>query len=142
DLDLKALASALTEAQRRVADAKNAMAMAEAARVAEEVAEIADIIRESGAEADKALKQFVAAANSVSKCIAGLQQRGVNNPNGQQLLSMGRRAVLAAMIESPFRTEFETIAPRERQSFKLFTSAWASAIERSVGAKTKHEEVA
>jgi len=59
EVDAKSLNAAVDEAKRRFADARNAEAMAEAARVAEEVAEIAGILRESGAEADKALARFI-----------------------------------------------------------------------------------
>src|SRR6516165_8932853 len=64
EVDAKSLNAAVDEAKRRFADARNAEAMAEAARVAEEVAEIAGILRESGAEADKALARFIAATQS------------------------------------------------------------------------------
>jgi hypothetical protein len=141
EVDAKSLNAAVDEAKRRFADARNAEAMAEAARVAEEVAEIAGILRESGAEADKALARFIAATQSVSKCIAGLQERGVNSPNGAQLLALGRRAVLAAMIETPLRREFEHLSPRERTRFSEFCSGWANALLRNVG-KTKQEKVA
>src|SRR6516165_5599058 len=77
ELDARSLDAAIAEAKRRVVDAQNAEARAEAAKVAEEVAEIAGSIREEGAKADKALAQFIAAANNVKKCIVGLQQRGL-----------------------------------------------------------------
>jgi hypothetical protein len=110
--------------------------------VAEEVAEIAGIIREEGAKADKALAQFIAAAKNVKKCIVGLQQRGLGSPNSAQLQALGRRAILGALVDSPFAKEFEHVAPRERQNFAQFTSSWAAAIENAVGAKTKKEAAA
>ena len=122
-------------------DVRNSEAMAEAAKVAEEVAEIAGIIREQGALADKALKQFIRASKVVREAIAELQTRGVNSPNGAQLLALGRRAILGALVDSPFAKEFGHIAPRERQNFAHFTNAWASALLRHVG-KTKQESAA
>jgi hypothetical protein len=138
DLEIKAIRSAIAQAQQNLADAKADEAMAEAAKAAEEVAEIAGIIREEGAKADKDLAQFIAAANNIKKCIVALQQRGVNSPNGAQLLALGRRAILGALVSSPFNKEFEHVAPRQ-QNFAQFTSSWAAAIENAVGAKTKKE---
>jgi hypothetical protein len=138
ELDAKSLDAAIAEAKRRVVDAQNAEAMAEAARVADEVAGIAEIIREEGKKADKALAQFTAAANNVKKCIMGLQQRGLGSPNSAQLQALGRRAILGALVDSPFAKEFEHVAPRQ-QNFAQFTSSWATAIENAVGAKTKKE---
>ena len=142
ELDARSLDAAIAEAKRRVVDAQNAEARAEAAKVAEEVAEIAGSIREEGAKADKALAQFIAAANNVKKCIVGLQQRGLGSPNSAQLQALGRRAILGALVDSPFAKEFEHVAPRERQNFAQFTSSWAAAIENAVGAKAKKEVAA
>jgi hypothetical protein len=139
ELDAKSLDAAIAEAKRRVVDAQNAEAIAEAAKVAEEIAELAGIVREAGARADKALTQFITASNDIKKCIAALQQRGINNPSAQQLQSLGERAVRGALVNSPFAKSFEHLAPRERHSFAQFTSSWAAAIENAVGAKTKKE---
>jgi len=103
DVEARNLDSAIAEAKRRVAAAQEAEARAEAARVAEEVAEIAGIIREEGEKAEVALAQFIAASNNIRKCIAGLQQRGVNSPSAQQLQSLGSRAILGAIVDSPFK---------------------------------------
>jgi len=141
DLESKALASAIAEAKRRVVAAQEAEAMAEAARVAEEIAELAGLMREAGAKAERGLKLMIEGSNDLRKIIVAMQQRGLGNPNAQQLQSLGRRAILGALVDSPFAKEFEHIAPRERQSFASFTSSWASAIERNVG-KIKGREVA
>src|SRR6516165_8739895 len=78
--DQKALARLETikaRAVKRELDAKSLdAAIAEATKVAEEIAELAGIVREAGARADKALTQFITASNDIKKCIAALQQRG------------------------------------------------------------------
>src|SRR5262249_15216415 len=131
DLEARNLASAIEEAKRRVAKAQEAEASAEEAKIAEELLEISQVMRVEGEKADHALKAFVAATTNVHKVIVALQQRGAGSPNGAQLLALGRRAILGALVDSPFAKEFEHIAPRERQSFANFTASWAHAVERA-----------
>ena len=81
------------------------------------------------------------ASTNVDKVITAIHQRGLANPSGAQLLALGRRAVLAAMVNTPLTREFERLSKADWANFKHFTASWASAIERHVGAK-KHEDAA
>jgi hypothetical protein len=139
DLEMKALASAIAESKRRVAAAQEAEAMAEAARVAEELAELADLMREAGAKADKGLAMMIEGSNDLRKVVQAINARGLGSPSAQQLQSLGSRAILGAIVNSPFAKSFEHLAPRERQSFKSFAHQWAEMIERHVGAQPKKE---
>jgi|SRR5262249_5315446 len=130
DVEARNLASAIEEARRRVAAAQNAERNAEEMEAAEELLELATIMRDVGAKADKALKAFIEAANDIKKVIVATNQRGLANPSATQLQALGRRAILGQIVDSPFAKEFEHIAPRERQNFAAFTGSWASAIER------------
>jgi hypothetical protein len=134
-VDAKSLDAALAEAKRRLAAAQDAERLAEEHRVAEELLELSNMMREVGAKADKALKQFIEASNDLKKIIAATNQRALHNPSAQQLQSLGRRAILGELVNSPFAKEFEHVAPRDRQSLALVTEAWASAIERYVSQK-------
>jgi len=140
DIEARNLDSAIAEAQRRVDAAKDAAERAEQARVAAEIEELAGLLRESGARADKGLRLMIQGSNEMARIIAAMQERGLGNPSQQQLQSLGRRAVLAGLVDSPFNREFEHLAPRDRQDFAKFSSSWADAIERAVRAKTKQEE--
>jgi len=118
----------------------DAEAEAEASKVADEVTQVAGIMREQGAVADKALRQFIKASNCIRECIMELQQRGVNSPNGAQMLALGARAIKRAFVESPFAKEFEHVSSAQApHSFARFTSSWASAIERNVGKHNKED---
>jgi len=139
ELDAKSLDAAIAEAKRRVADAKAAEARAEEARVAEELLELSQMMREAGKKADTGLAMMIEGANDLKKIVAATNQRGLGSPSAQQLQSLGSRAVLGALVNSPFAKAFEHIAPRERQSFVSFTSAWSDMITKAVGAKIKKE---
>jgi len=135
DLEAQNLDSAIAEARRRVAAAQNDERQAEERQVAEELLELSGLMREAGAKADRALKLFAEASNDLRKVIIATQQRGLNNPNAQQLQSLGERAIRGVLVDTPYAKAFEHLAPRERQNFALFTAAWASAIERFANTK-------
>src|SRR5262249_6636916 len=63
DLEMKALASAIAESKRRVAAAQDAEARAEERRVAEELQELAQMMREAGKKADTGLAMMIEGAN-------------------------------------------------------------------------------
>lgn len=140
EVEAKSLDSAILEARRRVAEAQNSEREAEQRKIAEEIIELAGVLRKLGANAEHGLKFMIENSNAIGECIAELQQRGLGNPSAQQLQSLGSRAILGAIVDSPFAKSFEHIAPRERQSFAQFTASWAAAIERAVGAKTNNKE--
>lgn|SRR5262245_28561235 len=132
DLEMKALASAIAESKRRVAAAQDAEARAEERRVAEELQELAQMMREAGKKADTGLAMMIEGANDLKKIVQATNERGLGNPSAQQLQSLGSRAILGAIVNSPFAKSFEHISPRERQNFASFASQWAQMIERAV----------
>src|SRR5262245_21857812 len=142
DVEARNLDSAIAEAKRRLTAAQEAERKAEEAKIAEELVELAQLMREAGQKADKGLALMIEGSNELKRIIAAMQERGLNNPSAQQLQSLGRRAILGSIVDSPFTKEFEFIAVRERQDFAQFTASWADAIERNVNAKLKEEEAA
>src|SRR5215471_6414995 len=140
DVDARNLASAIDEAKRRVVAAKAFEAQAEETRIAGELQELAGLMREVGAKADRALKTLIEASVDLKKVIVATNQRGLANPSATQLQALGRRAILGELVGSPFAKEFEHIAPRERQNFAAFTGAWANAIERAANTKLGGDE--
>jgi len=135
DLEMRNLESALTEAKRRLVAAQEAERQAEEARVAGELAELAQMMREAGAKCDRALKLLAESSNELRKIVQATNQRGLGNPSAQQLQSLGSRAILAMIINSPYAKDFPHIAPRERQDFSQFTGAWSAMIEKAIAAK-------
>src|SRR5262249_31505040 len=65
DLEMRNLESALTEAKRRLVAAQEAEREAEEARVAGELAELAQMMREAGAKCDRALKLLAESSNEL-----------------------------------------------------------------------------
>src|SRR5215510_31434 len=135
DVEARNLDSAIEEAKRRLTAAQEAERQAEEARVASELQELAALMREVGAKCDRALKQFAEGSDELRKIIAATNQRGLGNPSGEQLQSLGERAIRGVRVNTPYAKAFEHLAPRERQDFALFTTAWASAIERFASQK-------
>src|SRR5262249_17398855 len=135
EVDGKSLDAAIAEAKRRVADAKNAEAMAEAARVADELLELATMFREAGGKCDRALKLLAQGRSELRKSVQGENQRVWGNPSPAKLQALGSRAILEMINNSPYAKFFPHIAPAERKSFATFTEAWAAMIERHVNTK-------
>jgi hypothetical protein len=137
DLDLKSVDSAIAEAKRRVAAAQEAERQAEEERIAGELQELARMLRAAGKKCDAALKQLTEGAEELRKIVAATNERGLHNPSAQQLQSLGSRAVLGAMVNTPFARDFQHLAPRERTNFVAFAGAWAQMIERATAHKLK-----
>src|SRR5262249_25532520 len=135
EVDMKSIDAAIAEARRRVTSAKDAEARAEEARVAEELLELSTMMREAGKKCDHALKLLAEASSDLRKIVAATNQRGLGNPSAQQLQSLGSRAILGMLINSPYAKDFQHISPAERKNFATFTEAWAVMIEKSISAK-------
>jgi len=133
--ELASFDAAIKAAQQKLADAQDSQRRAEEALTAGELKELAQIMSAAGVRADKALKQLIEASNDIKKCIQATSQRGLANPTAQQLQSLGRRAILGAIVGSPFKTEFEHVAPNQRANFREFTAAWESMILKAVTSK-------
>src|SRR5262249_47607301 len=121
EVDAKSIDSAIAEAKRRVAAAQDAEAKAEQCRVASELAELAQMMREAGNKADKGLAMLIEGSNDLRKIVQAINARGLGSPSAQQLQSLGRRAILGSLVDSPFTKEFEYIAVHERKKFATFT---------------------
>jgi len=130
DLEIKAIRSAIAQAQNNLAEAKDDAAKAEERRVAGELQELAEMMREAGKKCDRGLAMMIEGSNDLRKIVQATNQRGLGNPSAQQLQSLGSRAVLGALVNSPFAKSFEHLAPRERQSFLAVTEAWAGMVEK------------
>lgn len=137
EVDSKSLDAAIEEAKRRVVVAQDAERQAEEVRVAEELAELAQMLREAGRKADKGLAMMIEGSNDLRKIVQAINARGINNPSAAQLQALGSRAILGKIVDSPFARDFQHLAPRERQSFVGVTEAWSTMIERAVSAKIK-----
>jgi hypothetical protein len=137
DLELKAIQSAIAQAQQHLAEAKANEAAADQRRVALELRELATVMRASAKKCDAGLAMLTEGAKEMRDAIAKTNARGLGNPSATQLQSLGERAVLTALLEMPWARAFQHLAPAQRQTFVGFATQWAFAIERAVDAKLK-----
>jgi chromosome segregation ATPase len=139
---LAGLDSAIKTAGEKLAQARQA----EVARADREAAAALrrelDRFREYGRQLDAALATVATSGQALHESLGKIHSLGSAFPTGQQLHSLGARALLTAIAATPWRREFETIAPRERRSFSDLIETWAATIESRLGEKTDEEKAA
>ena len=140
--ELASLDAALRAAGERLERARQAeAARADKARSGELLKEL-DRFREIGRELDVVLAAVATNGAALSECLGKIHQLGSPFPTSQQLDSLGGRCLLTAIAATPWRRNFEPLAPRERRSFTDLIEVWASTIENGLGAREKqtHKE--
>src|SRR5262249_16476161 len=111
DVEARNLDSAIEEAKRRVSAAQEAEARAEELRVAEELLELSQMMREAGKKCDAALRMLAEGSSELRKIVQATNQRGLGNPSAAQLQALGSRAILGMIINSPYAKDFPHISP-------------------------------
>ena len=132
DLEIKAIRSAIAQAQHNLAEARAVAAAADQRRVALEVRGLIKSLRDAGTVCDEALATFAASSNVMKGIIQKINALGFTHPSATQYMSLGERAVRGMLVNTPFQRGFESIAPRERQNFNDFTSRWCESLEREI----------
>jgi hypothetical protein len=93
--------------------------------------------RELGGQLDVALAAVSTNGAALYECLGKIHALGSQFPTGQQLHSLGYRCLLTAIAATPWKREFETVAPRERRSFSDLIETWAATIESRLGEQSK-----
>jgi hypothetical protein len=135
DLEIKAIRSAIAQAQQNLVEAKADAAAADQRRVALEVRTLLKSLRDAGAVCDEALATFAASSNVMKDIIQKMNALGFHHPSSTQYMSLGERAVRGTLVNTPFQRGFESIAPRERKNFNEFVGQWCISIEREIAAR-------
>jgi hypothetical protein len=91
--------------------------------------------KSAGQEFDEALAAVVRAGGEIAKAVDQLHALGCTIPSGQQVLSLGERAIRSSIQQTMWTRSVERLAPGERTSFSRLIDSWATAIERSFGEK-------
>jgi hypothetical protein len=78
---------------------------------------------------DEAFTSMVNEANALGETLIKIHSLGRTFPSFDQLNSLGARALGTAIMNTPWRKDFEHLAPSQRQSFPKLISDWASRIE-------------
>jgi hypothetical protein len=82
---------------------------------------------------DAALSVLVESCNGMQDALTAMHRCGSNFPTDAQLQSLGGRVLLGALSKTPFRRNFETLPPLERdRSMARIVQQWSDTVERSI----------
>jgi len=94
---------------------------------------------------DDALAVVADQGAALLETLIKMQRLGSVAPSLEQLLALGRRALLTALAETPWHRDFELVEPRLRRSFVELVALWVDMNEKAIAAKfgqQKTEEAA
>jgi hypothetical protein len=78
---------------------------------------------------DDAFASMGREANAVRETLLEIHSLGCAFPSYEQLNSLGARALKTAIMNTPWKRDFEHLAPGERQNLSKLVSDWAARIE-------------
>jgi hypothetical protein len=130
---LASITDAINEARRRLQQAHEHEAReADRAKAVELRAALKRFV-EHGAGVDAALEVLVESCNGMERALVEMHRCGTAFPSDAQLQSLGGRVLLAGLSKTPFRRNFETLPPLERdRSMARITQQWSDTVERSI----------
>jgi len=131
DYELKSLDSAIAEATKRLAAADQAEASAQDKENARALRAVVDEFVAHAIAIDEAFTVMVTEANALRETLIKIHDLGCAFPSYDQLNSLGARALGTAIMQTPWKRDFEHLAPSQRQSFPKLASDWAARIESS-----------
>ena len=129
EYELKSIDSALIEAGKRLAVAEQAQALAQEKQNAQALRAAVDEFVAHATAIDEAFASVVKEAMALEETLKTIHSLGSQFPSRAQLDSLGTRALLTAIQGTPWRRDFETIAPGQRQTFSALVGTWAERIE-------------
>jgi hypothetical protein len=131
--ELASLDSALKAAQQRLEAARRHEAkQAERAKAVELRAALQQFIQHA-AGVDSALEVLISSCNGLQDALTAMHRAGSQFPSDAQLQSLGGRVLLGALSKTPFRRNFETLPPLERdRSMARIAQQWSDTVERSI----------
>jgi hypothetical protein len=138
--ELASVDDAIAAAKGKLAVARIHESRAADRAAAQAVRKELEKFREHGHALDVALEAIAVHGRELQETLIRMQQLGVNFPSGQQLISIGSRALLAACGQTPWRRSFETLPPRERYRFGQVVDGWGGTIENGLDAREKNEQ--
>jgi hypothetical protein len=140
DEHLKALADAIAEGQRRLAQAREAEARAADRAKAVELRAALKKFVEYGSGVDAALDVLIESCAGMERSLTEIH-RFSSFPSDAQLLSLGSRVLIAALSRTTFRREFPAVPPLERnRTMTQIVQQWAGTVERSIAQRLEQTE--
>ena len=127
------LDDAIAEARRRLEQAREHEARATDRAKAVELRAALKRFVEYGASVDAALEVLISSCNGMAESLDAMHRCGSNFPSDAQLQSLGGRVLLAGLSKTPFRRNFETLPPLERnRTMSMVVRQWSDTVERSI----------
>jgi hypothetical protein len=130
---LATIDAAISEATHRVKIAKQHEAKAADRERALLLRQALKQFVEHGAGVDAALEVLVASCNGLQESLTEMHGCGSSFPSDAQLQSLGGRVLLGALSKTPFRRNFETLPPLERnRTMTAVVQQWSDTVGRSI----------
>lgn len=133
--ELESIEAAIAEANSRLEAARQAEATAADRAQAHELRQTLDRFRACGQDMTDALAKFAAASKLALEHVTAINALGSAYPTTQQLLVVGRIALLTALGETPWRRDFEMIPPNRRTDFAALIEGWGAMVENNIRAR-------
>jgi hypothetical protein len=132
-MHLDSIDDAIKEGERRLHQARQAEAdTIDRERATALLAHLKQF-RDLAAATDNALTVLVEVTNGMAAALRAIHAAGSPFPTDAQLLSLGGRVMLAAMSKTPFKRNFETLPPLERErTMSSVAAQWAQTVENGV----------
>jgi hypothetical protein len=129
--ETRGISDALAECNKRL-EAAHQAAEGEAARAnAVEVRKLLASFIEAAADADAVLRDFNESTEELRRALNAIHIRGCEFPTTQQLLTLGKFALLTHLGRSPWARDFEVIPPSARREFEPLVRTWTEMIENN-----------
>jgi hypothetical protein len=127
------LDDAVAEAKRRLEAAKQHEAKQADREQAKALRNALQQFTQHAAGVDSALEVLVSSCNGMQESLTAMHRCGSTFPSDAQLQSLGGRVLLGALSKTPFRRNFETVPPLERdRSMARIAEQWSDTVERSI----------
>jgi len=145
--ELASLDCALATARQRLEAAQRYEAKQADRAKAVELRAALKQFEQHAAGVDSALEVLVSSCNGLQESLTLMHRCGSNFPTDAQLQSLGGRVLLGVLSKTPFRRNFETLPPLERdRSMARIVAQWSDTVKRSIqqrlGDQTNENEAA
>jgi hypothetical protein len=131
--ELASIDAALVTAKQRLEAAKRHEAKAADREQAKALRDAVRQFVQHAAGVDSALEVLVSSCNGLQESLTLMHRCGSNFPTDAQLQSLGGRVLLGVLSKTPFRRNFETLPPLERdRSMARIVAQWSDTVKRSI----------
>jgi hypothetical protein len=128
------LDDAINEARRRLEQARESESRAADRARAMQLRQALKEFSNHAAGVDAALEVLVESCSGMAQALTAMHRAGSGGfPSDAQLLSLGGRVLLGALSKTPFRRNFETLPPLERnRTMTQVVRQWSDTVERGI----------